>query len=74
RYAEETGFDVTALEFYVAFSYFKIAGIQEGLYARYLKGEAVGEGFEGFGHSARVAVRLALEAADASSIPALSGR
>jgi aminoglycoside phosphotransferase (APT) family kinase protein len=42
RYAEVSGRDVSALPFYVAFAYWKLACILEGVYARYLGG-ALGE-------------------------------
>jgi len=42
RYAATTGQDLSGLEFYVAFAYWKLACILEGVYARYLAG-ALGE-------------------------------
>jgi len=42
RYAEVSGRDVSGLDFYVAFGYWKLACILEGVYARYLGG-ALGE-------------------------------
>jgi aminoglycoside phosphotransferase (APT) family kinase protein len=42
RYADVSGRDVTQLPFYVAFAYWKLACILEGVYARYLGG-ALGE-------------------------------
>ncbi len=38
RYAQVSGRDVTQLPFYVAFAYWKLACILEGVYARYLGG------------------------------------
>jgi aminoglycoside phosphotransferase (APT) family kinase protein len=38
RYAQVSGRDVSALPFYVAFGYWKLACILEGVYARYLGG------------------------------------
>ncbi len=38
RYAEVSGRDVSNLDFYVAFAYWKLACILEGVYARYLGG------------------------------------
>lgn len=38
RYAAATGRDVTAIDYYVAFSSFRLAVISEGVYARYLHG------------------------------------
>src|SRR5204862_6927057 len=58
RYAKASGRDVSAVDFYVAFGYWKLACIVEGVYARYAHG-AMGKpaaGFEGF---AAQTVRLA---------------
>jgi aminoglycoside phosphotransferase (APT) family kinase protein len=38
RYAAATGRDVTCIDYYVAFSSFRLAVISEGVYARYLHG------------------------------------
>lgn len=38
RYAEVSGRDISQLDFYVAFAYWKLACILEGVYARYLGG------------------------------------
>jgi aminoglycoside phosphotransferase (APT) family kinase protein len=38
RYAEVSGRDLTHLDFYVAFAFWKLACIMEGVYARYLAG------------------------------------
>ena len=38
-----------ALDWYVAFGYFKLAVIAEGIHHRYLQGKTVGEGFDHFG-------------------------
>lgn len=42
RYAEKSGRDIAQLDFYVAFAYWKLACILEGVYSRYLGG-ALGE-------------------------------
>lgn len=51
RYAERSGRDLSQLDFYVAFGYWKLACILEGVYARYVGGAMGGDrsGFEGFG-------------------------
>ncbi|MDT7724584.1 MAG: hypothetical protein QOI21_1160 [Actinomycetota bacterium] len=49
RYAERSGRDVSALNWYVGFAFFKLAVILEGIYFRYSKGQTVGSGFEGVG-------------------------
>jgi len=38
RYAERTGRDVSNIDYYVAFSHWRLAVISEGVYARYLHG------------------------------------
>ncbi|WP_326791646.1 phosphotransferase family protein [Streptomyces sp. NBC_00841] len=45
-YARASGLDLSALDFYVAFGYFKLAVIAEGIHSRFLAGQTVGEGFE----------------------------
>jgi aminoglycoside phosphotransferase (APT) family kinase protein len=51
RYAERSGRDLSALDFYVAFGYWKLACILEGVYARYVGGAMGGDrsGVEGMG-------------------------
>ena len=46
RYAELTGRDVSGIGYYIAFGYFKLAIVLEGIHARYLAHQTVGEGFE----------------------------
>ena len=45
RYAAASGVAVGNLDWYVAFAYFKLAVILEGIYCRYTQGLTVGEGF-----------------------------
>jgi len=45
-YASRTGRDISQIEYYVAFGYFKLAVVLEGINARYLKRQTVGEGFD----------------------------
>jgi aminoglycoside phosphotransferase (APT) family kinase protein len=50
RYAERSGRDLSTIDYYTAFGYWKLACIVEGVYARY-RGGAMGtdaSGFEGF--------------------------
>ncbi|HWD03139.1 MAG TPA: phosphotransferase family protein [Amycolatopsis sp.] len=49
RYAERSGRDVSALNWYVSFAFFKLAVILEGIYFRYSQGQTVGGGFEHIG-------------------------
>ena len=58
RYAATSGRDLDHLDFYVAFGYWKLACIIQGVYARYVGGGAAGDrsSVDDFGHSV---VRLA---------------
>jgi len=62
RYAEGSGTDLSRLDWYVAFGFFKLAVICEGIHARYRQGKTVGDGFARFGP----AVPLLIERADAA--------
>jgi aminoglycoside phosphotransferase (APT) family kinase protein len=46
RYAELTGRDVSGIGYYIAFGHFKLAIVLEGIHARFLQHQTVGEGFE----------------------------
>jgi aminoglycoside phosphotransferase (APT) family kinase protein len=46
RYAELTGRDLSGIGYYIAFGYFKLAVVLEGIHARFLAHQTVGEGFE----------------------------
>jgi aminoglycoside phosphotransferase (APT) family kinase protein len=46
RYAEKTGRDLSHLDYYVAFSFWKLACILEGVYARYVGGAMGDDGFD----------------------------
>jgi aminoglycoside phosphotransferase (APT) family kinase protein len=64
RYATRTGRDLSAVDFYVAFGYWKLACIVEGVYARYVGG-AMGErdkdAFAPFAAQVEFLAELALE-------------
>jgi aminoglycoside phosphotransferase (APT) family kinase protein len=49
RYANGSGTDLSTLDWYVAFGFFKIAVILEGIHYRFTTGQTVGEGFEQVG-------------------------
>lgn len=49
HYARRSGRDISALNWYVAFAFFKLAVILEGIYYRFSQGKTVGEGFEAIG-------------------------
>ncbi|MGH3392334.1 MAG: phosphotransferase family protein [Actinomadura sp.] len=67
RYAELTGFDLTELDFYVAFACYKLAVILEGIHARFLQNATVGEGFDTIGESVPVLVAWAHRVLDSRS-------
>ena len=67
RYAERTGFDLTddawaVPPWYVAFAFFKIAVICEGIHYRHVHGLTVGEGFDRIGALVPEVVRRGLVA------------
>jgi aminoglycoside phosphotransferase (APT) family kinase protein len=45
-YASRTGRDISLIGYYMAFAYFKLAVVLEGINARYLQHQTVGEGFD----------------------------
>ncbi|MCQ4083297.1 phosphotransferase family protein [Streptomyces sp. RB6PN25] len=49
RYAERSGRDVSAVAWYAAFAYFKLAVILEGIHYRFTLGRTVGAGFDRIG-------------------------
>jgi aminoglycoside phosphotransferase (APT) family kinase protein len=61
RYAAVSGRDVSHVDYYVAFGYWKLACIVEGVYARYVGG-AMGKGASGFEAFALQVERLADQA------------
>jgi aminoglycoside phosphotransferase (APT) family kinase protein len=68
RYADKSGRDLSQIDFYVAFAYWKLACIIEGVYARYVGG-AMGHGsnadaFQGFADQVQSLADAALEAVE----------
>jgi aminoglycoside phosphotransferase (APT) family kinase protein len=61
-YAERGGADLSALPWYVAFGFFKIAVILEGIHYRYAQGQTVGAGFDRIGDIVPVLVTLGRDA------------
>jgi aminoglycoside phosphotransferase (APT) family kinase protein len=59
RYAALTGRDVSEIGYYIAFGYFKLAVVLEGIHARYLLHQTVGEGFEREGPAVPVLIARA---------------
>ncbi|WP_325098325.1 phosphotransferase family protein [Nocardia gipuzkoensis] len=49
RYGSQTGADLSDLSWYLAFGFFKVAAILEGIHFRYRQGKTVGSGFERIG-------------------------
>lgn len=64
RYAEATGRDVTEIGYYIAFGHFKLAVVLEGIHARYLLNQTVGEGFEREGEAVPVLIERAHQMLD----------
>jgi aminoglycoside phosphotransferase (APT) family kinase protein len=62
HYAARSGLDVSTLPWYVAFGFFKIAVILEGIHYRYVHGQTVGTGFDKIGDVVPTLVREGLAA------------
>lgn len=71
RYAQRTGRDLSGIDYYVAFGYWKLACILEGVYARYAHG-AMGAGATGHELFAQQVEMLAAAALDATDRMAAS--
>ncbi|HEY0637189.1 MAG TPA: phosphotransferase family protein [Pseudonocardiaceae bacterium] len=48
HYGARTGADLSAVDWYVAFGFYKLAVVAEGIHYRHTQGKTVGEGFERF--------------------------
>jgi aminoglycoside phosphotransferase (APT) family kinase protein len=55
-YARRTGRDISRIGYYMAFGYFKLAVVLEGINARYLQHKTVGEGFEREGQAVPILI------------------
>ncbi|HTZ10613.1 MAG TPA: phosphotransferase family protein [Acidimicrobiales bacterium] len=68
RYAAASGRDVAALDYYVAFGYWKLACILQGVYARYVGGAAAGDrsSVDDYGRSVVRLAELAARTLDAA--------
>jgi aminoglycoside phosphotransferase (APT) family kinase protein len=62
RYAERSPRDLTHLNWYIGFGYFKLAVVAEGIHHRFLAGKTVGEGFDHFGAAVPMLLQAALHA------------
>jgi aminoglycoside phosphotransferase (APT) family kinase protein len=72
-YAARRSVEPDAIDWYVVFADFKVAVILEGIHARYLRGHAVGKGFETVGDMVGVLLDRALTRASASPMKELRG-
>ncbi|HEU5106968.1 MAG TPA: phosphotransferase family protein [Micromonosporaceae bacterium] len=63
-YADSSDLDLEPLPWYVAFGYFKLAVILEGIHYRYTRGKTVGAGFETVGAAVAPLVAAGLAALD----------
>lgn len=61
RYAAGSSRDLTHLDWYVGFGYFKLAVVAEGIHNRYLQGKTVGPGFDHFGAAVPKLLNSALQ-------------
>ncbi len=73
EYARASGRNVDHVDFYEVLAGYKLTVIIEGIHHRFLQGQTVGEGFEGYGERAEKLAEWALARADASSNPKLRG-
>ena len=64
--------DLANLDWYTCLGYYKLAIVAEGIHARYLMGQTVGEGFELMGLRVPLLVDVALQLARRSGLPGLS--
>jgi aminoglycoside phosphotransferase (APT) family kinase protein len=65
EYARLTGRDVSRISYYMGFGYFKLAVVLEGIHARYLQHQTVGEGFEREGVAVPLLIARAHQVLDA---------
>lgn len=60
RYGKQSGRDLSAIGFYLALAYFKLAVIAEGIYYRHTSGQTVGAGFDDIGEVVRPLIEMGL--------------
>lgn len=63
RYGRATGRDVSRIDYHLAFAFFKLAVILEGIHYRHSHGQTLGEGFEGIGDAVFPLIDAGLSAA-----------
>jgi len=62
RYAAGSSRDLSDLDWYVGFGYFKLAVVAEGIHHRFLQGKTVGDGFAHFGPAVPALLAAAVSA------------
>ena len=67
EYAQRSGRDVSAVDFYQVLALYKLAIISEGIYARFVAGQTLGDKFKGTTRQTGALARRALMIADASA-------
>ena len=72
-YGKLSGRDVSNVEYYQVLATYKLAVICEGIHARFLAGETVGDGFEGYGERTEMLVRAAMRIADGAADSRMRG-
>ncbi len=73
EYAERSGRDVAAVDFYQVLALYKLAIISEGIYARFVAGQTLGDKFKGTTRQTGALAERALKIADASADARLRG-
>jgi aminoglycoside phosphotransferase (APT) family kinase protein len=73
EYAKRSGRDVSAVDFYQVLALYKLAIISEGIYARFVAGQTLGDKFKGTVRHTGLLARQALAIADASADAKLRG-
>ena len=68
RYAELTGRDLSGIGYYIAFGYFKLAVVLEGINARFRQNLTVGEGFDRQGQAVPVLIARAHQMLDTAAV------
>ena len=71
RYCERTGCDLSGLDYYIAFGYWKLACILQGVQARYAAGYGAGDqtGTDSFGAQVRLLSEQALKTVERLALP-----
>lgn len=73
EYAKRSGRDVAAVDFYQVLALYKLAIISEGIYARFVAGQTLGDKFKGTTRQTGALAQRALAIADASADAKLRG-